>query len=150
MRAITCLLLLCVPSLAGGCATAAVATAGTMVGLAASAISTGSDVYRLGKLDSADLATRDDWLAAVRAAAADLSLTIESESQTEKGNWRATLADARNQRLRVYVEARTKTLIHTRIDVGLLGSEPTARLLLARIRNHCTPATQPTTAATRP
>src|SRR5262245_11550122 len=51
-----------------GCTTAAVATAGTMVGLAASAVSTGADVYRMGKLDSADQARYDDWLDAVRAA----------------------------------------------------------------------------------
>jgi hypothetical protein len=121
----------------GGCATATVASAGAMVGLAASAVSTGADVYRLGKLDAADEARFDDWITAVRAAADDLHLKVMKESRNnEKGEWRCTLADDRKAKIKVFVQRRTKTLCRTRIDVGWFGSEPTARLILARVRVH--------------
>jgi hypothetical protein len=129
---------------AGGCTTAAVVSAGTMAGLAASAVSTGADVYRLGKLDSADEAHFDEWIGAVRAAAADLQLKIEKESRNnEKGEWRCTLVDDRRSKTRVIVQRRTGTLCRTRIDVGWFGSEPTARLILAHVRLHGDPATRP-------
>jgi hypothetical protein len=119
---------------AGGCTTAAVVSAGTVAGIAASAVSTGAEVYRLGKLDSADEARFDEWIAAVQAAAADLHLDIERESDNGKGLYRCTLRDERRSKINVIVERRTETLCRTRIDVGWFGSEPTARLILARIR----------------
>ena len=134
--------LACVPTVlaalccaGGGCTTAAVASAGTMVGLAASAVSTGADVYRLGKLDSADEARFDDWVIAVHTAATELDLKIVTESRDDdKGEWRCTLVDDRNAKVKVTVTRRTRTLCHTRIDVGWFGSQPTARLILARVR----------------
>jgi len=120
---------------AGGCATATVASAGAMVGLAASAVSTGADVYQMGKLSSADQARFDDWIADIRAAADDLHLKVVKESlNNEKGEWRCTLADDQKAKIKVFVQRRTETLCRTKIDVGLFGSEPTARLILARIR----------------
>jgi hypothetical protein len=123
-------------SCAGGCATATVASAGAMAGLAASAVSTSADVYQMGKLSSADRARFNDWIADVRAAAADdLHLKVVKESlDNEKGEWRCTLADDQKAKIKVFVQRRTETLCRTRIDVGLFGSEPTARLILARIR----------------
>jgi hypothetical protein len=124
-----------VTSCAGGCATATVASAGAMAGLAASAVSTSADVYQMGKLSSADRARFDDWIADVRAAADDLHLKVVKESlDNEKGEWRCTLADDQKAKIKVFVQRRTETLCRTRIDVGLFGSEPTARLILARIR----------------
>jgi hypothetical protein len=120
----------------GGCTTAAVATAGTVAGIAASAVSTGADVYRMGKLDSADEARFDQWIAAAHAAAADLHLTIRKQADSGKGEWRCTLADDRKSTIGIYVERRTETLLRTRIDVGVFGSEPTARLILTRMRVH--------------
>src|SRR5689334_1289023 len=67
---------------AGGCTTAAVVSAGTMVGIAASAVSTGADVYRLGKLDSADHVRFDERIAAVRASADELGLKTVKESDS--------------------------------------------------------------------
>jgi hypothetical protein len=120
---------------AGGCATAAVASAGTMIGLAASAVSTGADVYQMGKLSSADQTRFDDWIADIRAAADDLHLKVVRESlNNEEGEWRCTLADDQKAKIKVFVQRRTETLCRTKIDVGLFGSEPTARLILARIR----------------
>ena len=121
---------------AGGCTTAAVVSAGTMAGLAASAVSTGAEVYSLGKLDSADEARFDEWIGAVRAAAGDLHLKIDKESNKREGEWRCTLVDERKSKMKVIVQRRTETLCRTRIDVGWFGSEPTARLLLARVRLH--------------
>lgn len=125
---------------AGGCATAAVATAGTLAGIAASAVSTGADVYRMGKLDSADQARFNQWIACARAAAADLHLTIQKWSDDGKGYWHCTVADDRKATIDVNIERRTETLCHTRIDVGIFGSEPTARLILTRMRVHNDPA----------
>ena len=121
---------------AGGCTTAAVVSAGTVAGLAASAVSTGAEVYSLGKLDSANEARFDEWIGAVRAAATDLHLKIAKESDKRKGEWRCTLVDERKAKIKVFVQRRTETLCRTRIDVGWFGSEPTARLLLARVRLH--------------
>ena len=131
---------------AGGCTTAAVVSAGTVAGIAASAVSTGAEVYTLGKLNSADEARFDEWIDAVRAAAGDLHLKIEKESAKRKGEWRCTLVDERKAKIKVFVQRRTETLCRTRIDMGWFGSEPTARLLLARVRQHedpTSPAAQP-------
>ena len=124
---------------AGGCTTAAVVSAGTVAGIAASAVSTGAEVYRLGKLDSADEARFDEWIDAVRIAADDLHLQIAKESNKRKGEWRCTLVDERKSKIKVTVQRRTETLCRTRIDVGWFGSEPTARLLLAQVRLYIEP-----------
>jgi hypothetical protein len=119
---------------AGGCATASVAAVGTMAVIAASAISTGGDIYRLGKLDAADESRYDAWLAACRAAIADLHYTVEKESDKGDGLWICILRDDRRSRVDVTVERRTETICLTRVDVGVFGSEPTARLILTAIR----------------
>ena len=123
---------------AGGCAPAALITAGTVAGLAASALTTGADVYRSGKLDAVDMARFDDWVMAVRLASADLHLSIDDERLSTRvpERWQCRLRDERGSAIGVRVERRTETLCRCRIDVGLFGSEPTARLILARIRAH--------------
>jgi hypothetical protein len=106
-----------------------------MVGLAASAVSMGADVYRLGKLDSADAVRFEQRVDAVRSAAGELGLLVVKESlDARKGEWRCTLADDRKSNAKVFVQRRTETLCRTRINVGIFGSEPTARLILARVR----------------
>jgi hypothetical protein len=131
---------------AGGCATAGIAAAGTAAGIA-SAISTGGDVYRLGKLDSADEIPYDQWIAACRSAAATLHYTVIKESDKGKGVWVCILRDARRSRVDLTVDRRTESFCLTRIDVGVFGSEPTARLILATIRRRAgiATATQPAT-----
>ena len=125
---------------AGGCTTAAVVSAGTVAGIAASAVSTGAEVYRLGKLDSADQVRFEELIAAMRAAADDLHLKLGNESRDdEKGQWRCTLDDEHGSRTKVTVQRRTETLCRMRIDVGWFGSEPTARLLLAQVRLYAEP-----------
>ena len=137
--------------LAGGCAAVPVAAVGTIAGAAASAVSTGSEIYKLGKLDTADMARQADAIRAARLAAADLGLTFKKEEPRKGGATRLEFTDAKGASLKVLVEPRTPVLVHLRIDVGWFGSEPVARLFLARLRTHLPPPAVPTTApATRP
>jgi hypothetical protein len=119
---------------AGGCAEATIAGVGAFAGLAATGVSTGADVYRMGKLDAVDMVGFDDQIAAVEKASRDLSLTIEKQERYEPGRWRCTIADDRQSRFRIYLDRRTEKICRTRIDVGIFGSESTARLFLARMR----------------
>jgi hypothetical protein len=141
--------LILISIIGSGCAEATIASAGALMGIAASAVSTGADVYRLGKLDAADMVGFEEQIAAIRVAADDLGFKIEREERPEAGRWRCTVVDDRNSRIRVRVESRTEKLTRTRIDVGVLGSEPTARLLVSRIRIHIEPATRPATMIAR-
>jgi len=122
--------------LATGCAEATIAGVGAMAGLAATGVSTGADVYRMGKLDAVDMVAFDDQIAAVRKAADELKLTIDKQELYDEatGRWRAIIADDRDSRFRVYLERRTANMCRTRIDVGMFGSESTARLFMARVR----------------
>ena len=120
----------------GGCAAATIATAGSVAGLAATAVSTGADVYHLGKLDSVELAKQIDLVDAIRQTAADLHLDITREQHDKKGKWSLRLTDEWGTTIDISVERRTETMSRTRINVGLFGSEPTARLLMLRIREH--------------
>ena len=122
---------------AGGCAAIPLAMIGTALGVAGSAASVGGSVYSQGKLDSAEMATPERWSAAVRAAAADLNLSVFEVPPADPDGVRTfTLADDHKAKIGVRVEPRTRTLLLNRIDVGLFGSEPTARLLLERVRRH--------------
>lgn len=128
----------------GGCASASIAAAGGISGIA-TAISTGGDVYRLGKLDSADQMCYDLWVAACRSAVADLHYNVEKQADKGKGVWMCTMRDDRRSRVDITVDRRTEMICLTRIDVGVFGSEPTARLILSSIRRRARPAdaTQP-------
>ena len=59
----------------GGCAALPLATLGILAEFTASAVSTGKDVYRLGKLDTAEMARDDQVIAATLLAAQELHLT---------------------------------------------------------------------------
>jgi hypothetical protein len=121
--------------IASGCAEATIAGVGAFAGLAATGVSTGADVYRMGKLDAVDMVALDDQISAVHEAAAELKLRVESEELYDAGRWRATIADDRDSRFRIYLERRTANMCRTRIDVGMFGSESTARLFMARVRS---------------
>ena len=104
------------------------------MGLAAAGISTGADVYRMGKLDSVDLCRFDDLKPAIYTAAKQLNLTVVNEHMMGYEICRIKLKDDRDATMQITIESRTKKLCATRIDVGIFGSEPTARLLLSRVR----------------
>lgn len=128
--------MLALPAIGGGCgATLTLGTLATAAGLAATAVGTGADVFGLGKLNSAEAASADAVRLAVEHVADDLGFEVVGggfEGDTDKYlfRWR----DDKGAEVKVIVEPRTATLTRLRIDVGLLGNEPTARLILARIR----------------
>jgi hypothetical protein len=132
------LVIMCGGGLSCGCAAIPVATAGTLASIAATGVSTGSDLYKMGKLDTAELARVDEFVAAAHRAAYDLRLARTGYT-TSPGITTIWFKDDRGANVKVIVERRTETLTRCRIDVGLYGSEVTARLFLARLRAHLPP-----------
>jgi hypothetical protein len=128
------------------CAAGCVAAAAGTVPAIATALETGADVYRLGKLDSADEVRYERWVAACRSGIAGLHYHVEKEADKGKGRWMCIMRDDRRSRVDITVDRRTEAFCLTRIDVGVFGSEPTARLILATIRRRAgiSAASQPT------
>jgi hypothetical protein len=120
-----------------------IATVSTVAGLAATTVDTGADLYKLGKLDSADLATADEAFAAAKAAANEMGFALKGLSVAPSEHSRLVYVDDHGAQMTVTIRRRTATLTHTRIDVGLFGSEPVARLFLARLRGHLPPTASP-------
>ena len=135
----------------GGCASLTLATLGTVAGAAASAVSTGKDVYGLGKLDSAEMADFEQTISAAQFAAAEIGLTPKFDPNFHPEKDRSIMlllfVDDKRSEVRVQIERRAWRLVRIRIDVGLFGSEVTARLVLDRLRAHlplpAKPATRP-------
>ena len=123
----------------GGCATLTLATLGTLAGTAGSAISTGKEVYGLGKLDAAEMARFDQAIAATHQAADDLGLTYRPDSKAHQKDPSIVdlpFADDKKAGVKVRIERRAEHLVRIRVDVGWFGSEVTAHLFLTRIRAH--------------
>lgn len=118
-----------------GCAALPLASLGTLSGIAFSAVSTGKDVYQLGKLDSAEMTTMEQALQAGRDAGEELDLRLKVDTR-EGAVGQLKFVDEKSASLAVRVERRTPMLVRTRIDVGWFGSEVTARLFLNRMRQH--------------
>ena len=134
-----CLLVISLLLLAeGGCVIAPVVAAGAVVGAASSAVSTGNDVYRLGKLDTAVMANYDDSREAVREMAANLRLHIVGDAQEGKHKeiWNFQLVDDHKETVDVQIQQRSGMLCLIRVDVGWFGSQPTADLMMHAIRTH--------------
>lgn len=135
----------------GGCALLPLSTLSTVLGMAGTAASTGPEVYEAGKLDTAFHAQAGDCRVAVRRAAAALQLHIVRDRDISGGRkrWDFRLEDDRQSEIEITVERRSPMLCWCRVDVGLLGSEPTAKLLMQVIQNHLPspppPATEPST-----
>jgi hypothetical protein len=119
-----------------GCITASLATLGTVVGFLGSAASTGADVYKLGKLDAALMATPVEIHQAVRDSACDLGLELVSDPSGDPNVWQAKLLDDQKRDITVRVESRASHLCICRVDVGFFGSEPVAKVIMERIRAH--------------
>jgi hypothetical protein len=126
-----------------GCGPVSLAALGTALGVGAAAVSTGASVYSLGKLNSAEPASADQVRHAMEAAAADLDLRsqpgggFDESGITYTGYW----ADAFGAPVEVTIQQRSSRLTRLRIDVGVFGNEPTAKLILARVRDHLPAAT---------
>lgn len=120
-----------------GCATLTLATLGTIAGTAGSAISTGKEVYGLGKLDAAEMARLDQTVAATHQAADDLGLQFKPDPKARPKDpsiVELPFTDDKGSHVKVTVERRAERLVRVRVDVGFFGSEVTARLFLARLR----------------
>jgi hypothetical protein len=122
----------------GGCALIPLATLGTVLGIAGTAVATGPEVYGLGKLDRAMMARDGDCRRAVRLAAGDLQLRIVFDGK-KRGcgqEWEFELRDEQKSEIEITVERRSPMLCLCRVDVGWFGSEPTARLVMEVIESH--------------
>jgi hypothetical protein len=130
------LLVLLIACCSGGCAGMTLVGAASVVGVAGGALDTGTSVWSMGKLDSAELASLEQLEAAIHSAAVELGLVILSEKTRGDGRRRLAFIDERHKVVDLWLDPRTPTLTRLRIDVGWFGSEPTARLILARTRYH--------------
>ncbi|HWE05003.1 MAG TPA: DUF3568 family protein [Tepidisphaeraceae bacterium] len=121
-----------------GCVALPLATLGTVLGVAGTAATTGSDVYNLGKLDFSVMATFDECRFAAVDAANDLQLHIRGCKFVgkRKDELKVELADDLNRSIAVRIDRRAARLCQCRVDVGLFGSEPTAKVIMQRIRRH--------------
>ncbi|MDY7107365.1 MAG: DUF3568 family protein [Planctomycetota bacterium] len=126
MRALLCITLLALSGCAAGLDLA-------VIGAASQAAGTGSAVFSAGKLKAVGMADVESARRAVLIAADETSLTVEEVTSSRIGRYRIVLKDDRNARVWVYLDQRTPTLTRLQVNVGLFGSEPTARLLLTRI-----------------
>ena len=146
---LTSVVLLSLGVFGGGCASLTLATLGTVAGAAASAVSTGKDVYGLGKLDSAEMADFDQTISAAQLAAAEIGLTPKYDpqfhSEKDRSIMQLLFVDDKRSEVRVKIERRAWRLVRIRIDVGIFGSEVTARLVLDRLRSHLPVPAKPST-----
>lgn len=129
-----------------GCELVPLATMSSVFGMAGTAVTTGSEVYKSGKLNIAFMANSATVQEAVREAAKDLHFRmIRGKSSQDMETWKVELEDNLQAKFEVTVERRTAMLCLCQVDVGLFGSEPLARVIMARIRAHL-----PSTAAAPP
>jgi hypothetical protein len=148
-RAILYLLLTCI----GGCASIPLATLGTVAGVTTSALSTGREVFTLGKLDTTEMAGYAQTLVATRRAADELYLKPKGPEKLKDFKAELVFVDEKGATIKVHVERRTEMMVRIRVDVGLFGSEVTAQLFLTRLRFHLLAVTAPqpqTRASTAP
>jgi hypothetical protein len=119
-----------------------------MFDIAGTAVTTGSSVFKDGKLDTALMASGGDLEEATRKMACDLGLriTLDRRVRPKLENWEFKLEDDHGGMIDISIVPRSSKLCLCTIDVGLWGSEPLARLMLARMMSHLPkPATQAAT-----
>ena len=105
-----------------------------VLGAAASAASTGSAVFKRGKLNASWMARFERVVAAAELATHDLGLTLlSSAGDSERGRWTVTAENDEQEKFIVRVTRKAPRLTEFQVDVGWFASEPTARLLLRRM-----------------
>jgi hypothetical protein len=126
----------------GGCEIITLATVSTVLDIAGTAITSGPEVFSMGKLDTALMADYGEIQKAVRRAAGELHLHLVRDRQKSKTKdiWDFQLQDDLKAKIEVTVERRSPMLCKLQVNVGLFGSEPTARLIMHRIESHLPPA----------
>ena len=108
-----------------------------VLGSAASTALTGSAVYKHGKLNASWMAPF--WLvkSAAEAAFDDLGLKItRSEGNTETGDWTIVAVNEDHKMAIINIDRKSERLTEFQIDVGWLGKESTARLMLKRMAKY--------------
>lgn len=122
----------------GGCEFITLASLSTALDIASTAVTTTPEVFSQGKLDTALMAGYGEIQQAVRLATMDLHLHLTRDRQKTKGKdlWDFQLQDDLKAKIEVTVEKRSFKLCRVRVNVGLFGSEPTARLVMHRIETH--------------
>ena len=128
-----------------GCAALPLAALGTVADVSSSIIGTGSEVFSLGKLDSVEHAKLGQCEVAVRQTVEQLHFRFTAD-QFDNESHTFTIADDHDDEIAIEIHSMTARVCAIRIDVGIFGSEPLARLLLRGIRAHLpadlSPATQ--------
>lgn len=105
-----------------------------MLGAASSAASSGSAVYKRGKLNASWMASFDEVVAAGEAAFDDLGMKVtRSKGNEKKGKWAIVAVNDDKNKVKLKVDHKASRLTEFQIDVGLFGKEPTARLILKRM-----------------
>ncbi|MEO1236487.1 MAG: DUF3568 family protein [Planctomycetota bacterium] len=105
-----------------------------VLGAAASAASTGSAVFKQGKLDASWMGPFDLVVAAGEVAVGDLGLLItETRGDPVEGEWRIVAVDEHGEPIKITVRRQSASLTEFQIDVGWFGRETTARLVLKRM-----------------
>lgn len=105
-----------------------------MLGAATSAASSGSAVYKRGKLNASWMASFDQVVAAGEGAFDDLGMTVtKSKGDEAKGDWAIIAVNEDKNKVKLKIDRKTATLTEFQLDVGMFGKEPTARLILKRM-----------------
>jgi hypothetical protein len=128
-------------SLCGGCAAIPLSAIGSVASLGNSSVSSGRDSYFFGKLTTAEMCSYAAARAAVKSAAADLSLRPRWPEQDKNGTSESAFLDEKDEQVGVRIERLTNSLVRIRVDIGLLGPETDGRLFLMRVRAHLPRAT---------
>lgn len=105
-----------------------------MLGAASSAVSSGSAVYKRGKLNASWMASFDQVVAAGEGAFNDLGMRVtKSKGDEAKGNWMIVAVNDDKNKVTLKVDRKTAALTEFQLNVGWFGKEPTARLILKRM-----------------
>ena len=105
-----------------------------VLGAAASAASTGSAVFKRGKLDATWMARFERVVSAAELAASDLGLELlSSTGDSAAGTWTVTAQNDDEEKFIVRINRKASRLVEFEIDIGLFGEESTARLYLKRM-----------------
>lgn len=105
-----------------------------VLGAAASAASTGSAVFKQGKLNATVMVPFDEIVRSAEEALGNMGMIItENGGQMRKGTWEMKAETLRRQDVTIRVRRDTAIVTSFQIDVGWFGSETLARLTLKRM-----------------
>jgi len=105
-----------------------------VLGAAASAASSGSAVYRRGKLDASWMASFERVISGAELAASELGLELlSSAGDSAAGTWTVAARNAVGEKVIVRVNRKASSLVEFQIDIGWFGRESTAQLMLKRM-----------------